>query len=57
MVRNTNKTRIESKNVLDKHIFVEEKIKHLSEDTYDRFYQLNGVKLEYKTKEEGGENE
>lgn len=54
MIRNTNKTRIESKNILDKYMFVEEKIKHLSEDTYDKFYKHTGVKLEAKTREEGG---
>ena len=54
MVRNTNKTRIESKNILDKGEYVEEKIKHLSEDTYDKFY---AKKPEYKTRVEGGEGE
>lgn len=54
MVRNTNKTRIEAKNILDRCVFVEEKIKHLSEDTYDRFYKMNGLEAKYKTKEEGG---
>ena len=57
MVRNTNKTRIESKNVLDQRVFVEEKIKHLSEDTYDRFYKMNGLEGRFRTREEGGENE
>mgnify|MGYP001403160772 CR=1 FL=1 len=57
MIRNTNKLRIESKNILDVHICVEEKIKHLSEDTYDKFYQKTGVVGSWKTKEEGGEDE
>jgi hypothetical protein len=57
MVRNTNKVRIESKNILDKHVFVEEKIKHLSEDTYDKYYNIKGLKSNFKTKEEGGEGE
>jgi hypothetical protein len=55
MIRNTNKIRIENKNILDKRMFVEEKIKHLSEDTYSNFYR--DCELEYKAKtiEEGGE--
>jgi len=58
MIRNTNKVRIESKNMLDKRIgFVEEKIKHLSEDTYDKFYANAGMQFEAKTLEEGGQGE
>ncbi len=57
MIRNTNKTRIEAKNTLDKGVFVEEKIKHLSEDTYDKFYKAAGLKFKFKTREEGGEGE
>ena len=52
MIRNTNKKRIENKNILDKGTCVEEKIKHLSEDCYDKFY--GEKKLEYKTLIEGG---
>ena len=54
MIRNTNKTRIESKNILDEGIAVEEKIKHLAEDTYERFYKEAGVEYKAKTREEGG---
>ena len=57
MVRNTNKQRIEAKNILDKATFVEEKIKHLSESVYDKFYDLAGVKYAARTREEGGEGE
>lgn len=57
MIRNTNKIRIENKNILDKHVFVEEKIKHLSEDVYDRFYKMNGLEARWPTREEGGQNE
>jgi hypothetical protein len=58
MIRNTNRTRIESKNILDKYIgAVEEKIKHLSEDTYDKFYGFAGLNYKAKTREEGGEGE
>jgi hypothetical protein len=55
MIRNTNKVRIENKNILDKHVLVEEKIKHLSEDTYSRFYKDSGLEYKAKTIEEGGE--
>jgi hypothetical protein len=57
MIRNTNKTRVENKNILDKGVHIEEKIKHLSEDCYQRFYDLKKVKPTYKTREEGGEGE
>lgn len=57
MIRNTNKTRIENKNLLDKGKRVEEKIKHLSEDTYDKFYKAIGVEYKAQTREEGGECE
>lgn len=56
MIRNTNKTRIENKNILDKGVHVEEKIKHLSEDTYNKFYGKE-VRSKFKTREEGGEGE
>jgi hypothetical protein len=54
MIRNTNKIRVENKNLLDKGFRVEEKIKHLSEDTYDKFYEAAGVEYIGKTREEGG---
>jgi len=54
MIRNTNKVRIENKNILDVGIRVEEKIKHLSEDTYSRFYNAMGVEYRAPTIEEGG---
>jgi len=57
MIRNTNKIRIENKNILNSRLFVEEKIKHLSEDTYDRFYKLAGLSYSAPTQEEGGEHE
>ena len=57
MIRNTNKVRIENKNILDGGLYIEEKIKHLSEDTYDKFYSYSGIKFELKTREEGGEGE
>jgi hypothetical protein len=57
MIRNTNKTRIENKNILDKRVFVEEKIKHLSEGTYERFYKAAGISYVGKTREEGGLDE
>jgi hypothetical protein len=57
MIRNTNKTRIENKNILDKGKRVEEKVKHLSEDTYDQFYKAIGIKFIAKTLEEGGPGE
>jgi hypothetical protein len=57
MIRNTNKARIEAKNLLDKSVRVEEKIKHLSEDTYDKFYKAIGIEYKALTREEGGENE
>jgi hypothetical protein len=57
MIRNTNKQRIEAKNILDRGTFVEEKIKHLSEDVYERFYNHAGLKYEARTREEGGEGE
>lgn len=57
MIRNSNKIRIENKNILDKHVFVEEKMKHLSEDVYDKFYNAAGLKYEARTREEGGEGE
>lgn len=57
MIRNTNKVRIENKNIIDKGVSVEEKIKHLSEDTYDKFYKSAGIEYKYKTREEGGEGE
>jgi len=57
MIRNTNKIRVENKNILDKKERVEEKIKHLSEDTYDKFYKAAGIEYKAKTLEEGGENE
>jgi hypothetical protein len=57
MIRNTNKVRIEAKNQLDKGLHVEEKIKHLSESTYDHFYKAAGIEYKAKTLEEGGEGE
>jgi hypothetical protein len=58
MIRNTNKFRKEAQNTLDIEIgYVEEKIKHLSEDTYDKFYAKAGLKPSYKTLEEGGPGE
>ena len=57
MIRNTNKTRVENKNMLDRGVRVEEKIKHLSEDTYDKFYKFAGIEYRAKTREEGGEGE
>jgi hypothetical protein len=57
MIRNTNKIRIEAKNMIDKGVKVEEKIKHLSEDTYTRFYRALKISYEGKTREEGGEGE
>jgi hypothetical protein len=57
MIRNTNKQRIEAKNILDRGTFVEEKIKHLSESTYDKFYNHAGLVYRAKTREEGGEGE
>ena len=54
MIRNTNKIRIENKNILDRGKRVEEKVKHLSEDTYDKFYKAAGVVYLAKTREEGG---
>jgi hypothetical protein len=57
MIRNTNKIRVEQKNILDRGNRVEEKIKHLSEDTYDKFYKAIGVSYEAKTREEGGQGE
>jgi hypothetical protein len=54
MIRNTNKIRVENKNLLDKGHRVEEKIKHLSEDTYDKFYKAAGIMYLAKTREEGG---
>jgi len=57
MIRNTNKVRIEAKNMLDSGIHVEEKMKHLSEDTYDKYYERAGIQYEAKTREEGGEGE
>jgi hypothetical protein len=57
MIRNTNKVRIEAKNTLDRGMHVEEKMKHLSEDTYEKFYRAAGVKYQSKTKEEGGSEE
>jgi hypothetical protein len=57
MIRNTNRQRIEAKNILDRGTFVEEKIKHLSESTYDRFYNYAGLKYKAPTREEGGEGE
>jgi len=57
MIRNTNKTRIENKNILDQGNRVEEKVKHLSEDTYDKFYKAIGVVYVAQTREEGGPGE
>jgi hypothetical protein len=57
MIRNTNKTRIENKNILNKTVKVEEKIKHLSEDTYEKYYKAAGIEYLAKTREEGGEGE
>ena len=57
MIRNTNKIRVEQKNILDKGARVEEKIKHLSEDTYDKFYKAIGVAYLAQTREEGGQGE
>jgi len=57
MIRNTNKARIEAKNILDKGLHVEEKIKHLSEDSYENYYKAAGIDYQYKTREEGGEGE
>lgn len=57
MIRNTNKIRVQYKNVLDskhEHGIVEEKIKHLSEDLYSRFYEPKGMNIEHKTIAEGG---
>jgi hypothetical protein len=54
MIRNTNKERITAKNMLDKGVRVEEKIKHLSENTYDKFYKAIGVEYKALTREEGG---
>ena len=56
MIRNTNKTRIENKNLLDQGVHVEEKIKHLSEDTYEKFYGKE-MAARFKTREEGGVGE
>ena len=58
MIRNTNKFRKEAQNTLDIPIsYIEEKVKHLSEDTYHKFYKIAGIDCKYKTKEEGGEGE
>lgn len=57
MIRNTNKIRIENKNIIDQGVNVEEKMKHLSEDVYDRFYNIAGLKYSAPTREEGGEGE
>lgn len=57
MIRNTNKTRIENKNILDMGVQVEEKVKHLSEDTYDKYYEATGIAYVAKTREEGGPGE
>lgn len=57
MIRNTNKIRVQNKNILDKGFKIEEKIKHLSEDVYDNFYAAGGVEYKAKTREEGGEGE
>ena len=57
MIRNTNKVRIENKNILDKGVNVEEKMKHLSESVYESFYGELGLKFQSKTLMEGGENE
>jgi len=57
MIRNTNKIRVQNKNILDRGYRVEEKMKHLSEDVYEKFYKIAGLKYEAKTREEGGEGE
>ena len=57
MIRNTNKIRVEQKNILDRGNRVEEKIKHLSEDTYDKFYKAIEVAYLAQTREEGGQGE
>jgi len=57
MIRNTNRLRIENKNLLDAGVHVEEKIKHMSEDMYDKFYKLAGMKYKAPTLEEGGQRE
>jgi len=58
MIRNTNKTRVLYKNELDAEVgSVEEKIKHLAEDTYAKFYDAIGIEYKARTREEGGEGE
>ena len=57
MIRNTNRVRVENKNILDQKVkHVEEKMKHLSEDTYEKFYKIAGISYQGKTIEEGGGN-
>lgn len=58
MIRNTNKIRVKYKNELDiicKEGQVEEKIHHLAEDMYDKFYDKKGIKYKKLTHGEGGE--
>ena len=57
MIRNSNKTRVYYKNSLDQGRRVEEKMKHISEDTYDKFYRSAGIEYQAKTREEGGVGE
>lgn len=57
MIRNTNKTRIEQKNILDQKVRVEEKMKHLSEDIYEKYYRAAGLQYTAPTREEGGQGE
>jgi hypothetical protein len=57
MIRSSNKIRVHYKNVLDSSVkggLVEEKIKHLSEDLYTKFYEARGIQAQNKTIAEGG---